>query len=111
MTPIGRAAPTFAERTTAALRLVVLQVLAAAAAEGVADVNDSILRSAVCEFGPRPELGALNQALDWLAAERLLTLREAGEFRIAALTELGADVAAGRVTVPGVRQPDLPAHA
>ena len=95
----------FAYRAASALRLVVLQVLAAAAAEGVADVNDAILRSSACQFGPAPGLAQLNRALDWLAAERLLTLRKAGEFRVAALTEIGADVAAGRVTVPGVRRP------
>ena len=97
----------FAARTAAALRLVVLQVLAAAAREGVADVNDGILRSAACEFGPRPDAAALAGALDWLAGRKLVTLRTAGEFRVAALTDLGADVAAGRVTVDGVRRAAL----
>ena len=98
---------TFAERIAAPLRLVVLQVLAAAAREGAPDVNDAILRSAVCEFGPRPDIDALNQALDWLTEKKLVTLRHAGEFRVAALTELGADVAAGRVTMAGVQRPSL----
>lgn len=97
----------FAARTAAALRLVVLQVLAAAAREGVADVNDGILRSAACEFGPSPDAAALADALDWLAGRKLVTLRTAGEFRVAALTDLGADVAAGRVTVQGVRRAAL----
>ena len=95
----------FANRIAASLRLVVLQVLAAAAAEGVADVNDAILRSAACEFGPAPDIERLAEVLDWLAGKKLITLREAGEFRVAALTELGADVAAGRVTIDGVRRP------
>lgn len=97
----------FAARIAAALRLVVLQVLAAAAREGVADVNDGILRSTACEFGPRPDAEALAAALDWLATRKLVTLRTAGEFRVAALTDLGADVAAGRVTVDGVRRAAL----
>lgn len=71
------------------------------------DVNDAILRSAVCEFGPSPDLDALGRALDWLANKQLVTLRTAGQFRIAALTDLGGDVAAGRVTVAGVRRPEL----
>lgn len=96
----------FAERVAGGLRLVVLQLLASAAKEGVAEVNDGILRSSACEFGPRPDPGRFAAALDWLAAEKLITLREAGEFRVASLTELGADVAAGRVTVIGVRRPD-----
>ena len=97
----------FTERVAASLRLVVLQVLAAAAREGVADVNDAILRSSACEFGPRPDIKALGAALDWLTEKKLVTLRTAGEFRVAALTELGADVAAGRVTMDGVRRPAL----
>lgn len=97
----------FAARVEAALRLTVLHVLDAAAREGVADVNDGILRSAACEFGPAPDAGALAAALEWLAGRRLVTLRRAGEFRVAALTELGADVAAGRVTVDGVRRAAL----
>ena len=97
----------FAERVDELLRLVILQVLAAAAKEGVPDVNDAILRSAVCEFGPQPNLATLNRTLDWLAASELVTLRTAGEFRIAALTELGADVAAGCITMDGVRRARL----
>lgn len=95
----------YSARVATALRLVVLQVLAAAAREGVADVNDGILRSAACEFGPAPDIEALGAALDWLEERKLVTLRMAGEFRVAALTELGGDVAAGRVTMTGVRRP------
>lgn len=99
----------FTERAAQLLRLVVLQVLAAAAREGVPDVNDAILRSSVSEFGPRPTLEALDAELEWLAAKGLVTLRRAGTFRVAALTESGADVAYGRVVVDGVRRADLPA--
>ena len=99
----------FADRVATSLRLAVLHVLAAADAEGVADINDAILRSAVCEFGPVPNIEHLNQALDWLAEKRLITLRVAGQFRVAALTEIGADVAAGRATVDGVRRPNVDA--
>ena len=97
----------FAQRNDELLRLIVLQVLGAAAREGVPDVNDAILRSAVCEFGPTPTLEVLSAALDWLAGKELVTVREAGRFRVAALTELGTDVAAGRVVIAGVRRADL----
>ena len=101
-------AGTLTERAAATVRLVVLQVLAAAAKEGVPDVNDAILRSAVCEIGPRPDIEQLNAALDWLADKKLVTLRRTGEFfRLAALTELGADVGAGRVAMDGVLRPEL----
>ena len=64
-------------------------------------------RSAVCEFGPRPDIVQLNEALDWLAAKKLVAVREVSFFRVAALTELGADVGAGRVTMDGVLPPSL----
>lgn len=96
------------ELAAATVHLVVLQVLAAAANEGVADVNDAILRSSVCEFGPTPDIEQLNDALDWLADKKLVTLRRAGEFfRVASLTGRGADVGAGRVTMDGVLRPEL----
>lgn len=101
----------FADRFAGFLRLVVLQVLAAAAKEGVPDVNDAILRSAVCEFGPAPDIERLNEALSWLAGKKLVTLRKAGTFTVAALTDQGADVAAGRVTMDGVRRPSPQADA
>ena len=97
----------FADRIASALRLVVLQVLAAAAQEGVPDVNDAILRSAACEFGPAPDIGMFQASLDWLAEHELITIRTVGEFRVAALTERGADVAAGRATVAGVKRATL----
>ena len=90
------------------LRLVVLQVLAAAARHGVPDVNDAILRSVICELeiGPRPDIVLINQVLNWLAGKGLVALREVSFFRVAALTELGADVGAGRATVDGVLADD-----
>lgn len=95
---------TLAERVASTLRLVVLQVLDAAARHGVDDVNSAILRSAAREFGPSPDVATFNAELDWLADRKLVTLRQTGCFRVAALTELGADVAAGRATVRGVRR-------
>ena len=95
----------FTERADALLRLVVLQVLDAAAKEGVPDLNDAILRSTVAEFGPTPDVERLRRTVDWLAEAKLLTVRDAGTFRVAALTHLGADVAAGAVTIDGVRRP------
>lgn len=96
---------TFRSRVDEALRLTVLHVLAAAATEDVHDLNDAILRSSVSDFGPAPDAAALAAALDWLEERRCVRTRRTGEFRIVTLTELGADVAAGRVTLPGVRRP------
>lgn len=98
----------FSARLDKALRLTVLHVLAAAAAEGVGEVNDAVLRSSVCDFGPRPSAQSVEAAVEWLAAEKLLTVRPTGgRFRVVGLTDLGADVAAGRVLVPGVRRAPL----
>ena len=98
-------APAFRERAVALLRLVVLQVLSAAAKEGVPDLNDAILRSSVSEFGPVPDVEMLREVVDWLAGQDLLTVRTVGAYRVAAITHLGADVAAGAVTIDGVRRP------
>ena len=70
----------FGERADALLRLVVLQVLSAAAQEGVPDLNDAILRSTVSEFGPTPDAERLRLTMNWLAEAGLLTVREAGPF-------------------------------
>ena len=108
MKAVGEA---FVERAAATVRLVVLQVLAAAARAGVADVNDAILRSEVCEFGPRPDIVQLNDALDWLADKKLVTVRQAVDhFRVASLTVLGGDVGAGRVDMAGVLRPEQHVH-
>ena len=100
---------TFAGRIAATLRLVVLQVLAAAAKEGVPDLNDAILRSAASDFGPTPDIGQMEQAVDWLASKELVAVRRVGEFRVVSLTDLGGDVAAGRVVLEGVRRPRIDA--
>ena len=50
---------------------------------------------------------ALGAALDVLEEKKLVTVRHVGPFRVASLTEAGADVAAGRVTVEGVLSPSL----
>ena len=96
----------FRDRAVALLRLVVLQVLDAAAKEGVPDINDSILRSSVAEFGPAPNVEMLREVVDWLHGQGLLTVRAVGSYRVVAITHLGADVTAGAVTIDGVRRPD-----
>ena len=90
------------ERVRRDQRLVTLQLLEQA--EGY-DLNAAILRSALAEFGHRPSAAALRAELGWLAEQGLITVRDIGALQVATLTERGADVAAGRATVPGVARP------
>ncbi|MYE14520.1 MAG: ArsR family transcriptional regulator [Gammaproteobacteria bacterium] len=90
------------ERVRRDQRLVTLQLLERA--EGY-DLNASILRSALAEFGHRPSADALRAELQWLAEQGLITVREVVGLQVATLTERGADAAAGRATVPGVARP------
>ena len=41
----------------------------------------------------------------WLTEQQLLTSRSTGDVMLATLTARGADVAAGRANVPGVKKP------
>ena len=94
-------------RVTEDLRLVVLLLLEQAPGY---EANVHVLRSALGDFGHRPSADTLRSELAWLTEQRLATTRIAGVL-LAKLTERGADVAAGRAIVPGVKRPAVGAAA
>lgn len=67
--------------------------------------NDSMLHGAVTSIGVAVTRAQLRTALAWLRDQDLVKLDEAQGLMIARITEAGADVAAGRTTVPGVKRP------
>lgn len=93
---------TFAEHLAADRRLVILRLL-----EEAPDYrgNAYLLQSALPDFGHSVGLDRLQTDLAWLAEQGLATLALVAGVTIAQLTPRGADVAHGRVTVPGVKRP------
>ncbi len=67
--------------------------------------NHRTLAAALQTRGHNPSADALADTLNWLAARGLLETREEAGYVVARLTDRGADVAAGRETVPGVARP------
>ena len=89
---------------TADLRLAILQVLN----EDTGEENDLILAAYLERIGHTPGVQQLRDNLAWLAEQRcvrLAALGSGGAVR-AALTTKGADVARGRVSVPGILRPE-----
>lgn len=66
--------------------------------------NDSLLTDLTENYGFTPSRDKVRTELAWLAEQGLVTLDE-GKIILATLTERGADVARGRVSVPGVKRP------
>ncbi|BCS94603.1 hypothetical protein DSLASN_02350 [Desulfoluna limicola] len=66
--------------------------------------NDSLLTDLTEAYGFTPSRDKVRTELAWLAEQGLVTIDD-GKIIIAMLTERGADVARGRVTVPGVKRP------
>ena len=94
----------FGDLHAADLRLAILQVLH----EDTGEQNDLILATWLERIGHTPGTQQLRDELAWLAEERCLKLAALGSSGAvkASLTTKGADVARGRVTVPGVLRPD-----
>jgi len=67
-------------------------------------MNESLLTDLTESYGFTPSRDRVRTELAWLAEQGLVTLDE-GNIIIAKLTERGADVARGRVTVPGIKRP------
>lgn len=95
---------------TADLRRIILDLLAA---DATYEISDRLLCSAVTTFGYRPSRDTMRGLLAWLAEQGLVRCTEIdsgalhlGAMTVARLTERGADVAAGRAAVPGVRRHD-----
>lgn len=92
----------FAQRLAAHRRISILRTLAAAPGYGG---NDSLLQMMVEDFGLTASRDQVRSDLAWLRDQGLVTLREIAGVYIAQSTTQGLDVAAGRITVPGVQRP------
>lgn len=68
--------------------------------------NAFLLRDAIAEiYGHDASVDQVRTDIAWLAEQGLVTAQTHGEVTMATLTTRGADVAAGRATVPGVKRP------
>lgn len=92
----------YSQMISADRRLVVLQALAE---DPGYSHNESVLQSILEMFGHQVSRDQLRTMLAWLAEQGLVTTCDVGNIIVAELTSRGADVAAGRATVPGVRRP------
>lgn len=92
----------FADLVIADRRLVILRLL-----EQAPDYqgNAYLLQSALGTFGHAVGMDRLVTDLHWLGEQGLVQFEQVGGVGIAKLTQRGADVAAGRSTVPGVKRP------
>ena len=92
----------YADIVAADRRLVVLRLL-----EQAPDYrgNAYLLQSALTTFGHTVGMDRLATELAWLEEQGLLAVETVGSVTIATLTQRGADVAAGRSVVPGVKRP------
>lgn len=68
--------------------------------------NDSILQTICIEFGCRSSRDQVKSAATWLEEQGLVKnkVQESGTY-IVSITQRGAEVATGILTVPGVKRP------
>lgn len=92
----------FAEHFAEDRRLTILKLLAAAPEY---TANEFLLQSALAGHGHSVALDRLRTDLSWLAEQDLVAVSSINAMTIARLTTRGADTAAGRATVPGVKRP------
>lgn len=94
----------FVHYLTAERRLVILRILAEMP---VYRANSSVLHSMLADWALESSRDQVRTELRWLEEQQLLTIEEAGDGAVllATLTERGADVAAGRARVDGVKRP------
>lgn len=83
-------------------RLVILRVLASMPSY---TANSSVLHGALGQVGHNPSRDQVKTEIQWLAEQGLVTVEEVFDLLVARITERGADVAAARVVVPGVKKP------
>lgn len=68
--------------------------------------NLFLVQTAVAQiYGHNTSLDQLRTDVAWLTEQGLLTAKTTGEVTVAALTQRGVDVAAGRAVQPGVKRP------
>jgi Fe2+ or Zn2+ uptake regulation protein len=92
----------YANLITEDRRLVLLRLLAES--EGYS-ANEYLLATALPGFGHNASHDRVRTDLDWLAEQDLVRVERPGEVYVATLTGRGADVAAGRARVAGVKRP------
>jgi len=69
-------------------------------------LNDSVLHDALEQLGHSVPRAIVRDDMNWLAERDLVSIETvAGRVAVATLTERGADVAAGRTRVEGVKRP------
>ncbi|MDR7024378.1 VpaChn25_0724 family phage protein [Pseudomonas peli] len=85
-------------------RLVILRILAEMPTYRA---NSSVLHTVLNEWGHEPSRDQVKTELRWLEEQQLVALDDVGDGAVllAKLTERGADVAAGRARVDGVKRP------
>lgn len=68
--------------------------------------NAFLLRDAIDGiYGHSASIDLVRGDIAWLTEQQLVTSRSTGDVMLATLTARGADVAAGRANVPGVKKP------
>ncbi|MDH4229978.1 MAG: ArsR family transcriptional regulator [Nitrospirota bacterium] len=93
----------FAALHTGDRRLVILRLLAE---DPDYAAGEAILQTALARFGHGVSRDQVRTDFAWLAEQELVTVEVvADSVHVARLTQRGADVAAGRASVPGVRRP------
>lgn len=68
-------------------------------------LNDSLITDLTADYGFTPSRDKVRTELSWLKEQGLVTTDNDPHITIATLSERGADVARGRVTVPGIKRP------
>lgn len=83
-------------------RLVMLRLLAE---DPGYRLNVYVLRPALDAMGHTVSHDKVATDLAWLAEQGLVTVEQASNVTVGKLTARGADVAAGRAVVPGIKRP------
>lgn len=94
----------FADTLTQHRRLIILRALENPKIGP--SCNDSILQTICLEFGCRSSRDQVKTAAQWLEEQGLVTTKlQQSSACIITITQRGAEVATGIVTVPGVKRP------
>ncbi|MGE4191803.1 MAG: ArsR family transcriptional regulator [Pseudodesulfovibrio sp.] len=92
----------FVDLLTEDRRLVLLRLLDQAPA---AQANTYVLATGLRSMGHDCSQDQVETDAAWLAEQGLVAVKELESVRVVQLTARGADVAAGRARVPGVKRP------
>jgi len=92
----------FGELVDADRRLVILRCLNE---DPGYNLNESVLQSMLEALGHNVSRDRIRTDLAWLKEQGLVTLDVVVSVQVATITGRGADVATGRVIVPGVKRP------